>query len=86
MTQNLRLNCTTFLKVEPMGSHKKQPISSMVADSLSTFFGCVDFFVAQNRTFHGRRNQFQVYPQVEPFTASCLVFMGTNHSKVGRSM
>ena len=29
-----------------MGSHKKQPISSMVADSLSTFFGCVDFFVA----------------------------------------
>ena len=86
MTQNLRLDCTTFLRVEPVGLHKKQPISGMVTDSLSAFFGCVDFFVTQNRTFHGRRNQFRMYPQVEPFTASCLVFMGTNHSKVGRSL
>ena len=69
-----------------MGSHRKQPISGMVADSLIAFFGCVGFFVTQNRNFHGCRNRFQVYPQVGPFAASCLVVMETKHSKVGRSM
>ena len=59
-----------------MGSHKKQPISGMVADSLIAFFRCVGFFVTQNKTS----------PQVGPFAASCLVVMETKHSKVGQSM
>jgi len=33
-----------------MGSHKKQPISDVVADSLLAFFGCVGFLVTQNKT------------------------------------